>query len=233
MKGKLRFKLIQIYTSVVNSISFLPTLICLFYFFLVITFLIMHSLGMDYKLKESIPFFEIQGAETARAVITSMLTGLISLSVFSFSTVMVVINQASSNYSPKVIEGLINNRSNQYILGVYIGSILYLLIVLLQVADYDEYNIPHLAILFGILTSMYCLVLFVQFIHSISTSVKISSIIERIYTSTKKQIEDKKNVNNINFIIKMEIGEWFPYSLPKSGYFQRIMLNNLKKITWC
>lgn len=231
MFDKLKNKFYYLYVNTINSIAFIPTLVCIGYILMVILLLTIHSTGAEYKILKFIPFAEIESANTARTVLSSTLTGIISLTVFSFSMVMVVINQASSNYSPKVIGGLINDRSNQYILGIYIGTILYLLITLMQVENYNKFSVPHIAIFVGILTSLYCIILFVKFIHNISTTIQIFKIVDRIYIRTKEKMESENKKHEQTPSTEPQTKHWFTYTLPTSGYFQKIIADKLKSIT--
>ncbi|NIU61616.1 MAG: DUF2254 domain-containing protein, partial [Pseudomonas stutzeri] len=60
----------------------------------------------------------------ARLILGTLVGGIISLMVFSFSMVMVVLNSAASSLSPRVIPALISSRSHQVVLGVYLGTII-------------------------------------------------------------------------------------------------------------
>ena len=51
----------------------------------------------------------MKNAENARLILGSLVGGIISLMVFSFSMVMVVLNSAASSLSPRVIPGLISS----------------------------------------------------------------------------------------------------------------------------
>ncbi|WP_458628715.1 DUF2254 family protein [Winogradskyella sp. PC D3.3] len=48
-----------------------------------------------------------------RSLLTTFISGLISILVISFSLVMILLNQASSNFSPRLLPGLISNRRHQ------------------------------------------------------------------------------------------------------------------------
>src|SRR5690606_10862955 len=124
-------------------------------------------------------------------ILASILTGIISLTVFSFSMMMVVVNQASSNYSPKVVETLMNQSSDKAILGFYLGTIGFTIITLIHV-DTEQLpgNIPQVSLLTNIILSSACILIFVTFIKKISSSVRITNIIESFADQTKKAFKE-------------------------------------------
>ncbi|MBK7570359.1 MAG: DUF2254 domain-containing protein [Bacteroidetes bacterium] len=64
-------------------------------------------------------------ASTARSIISSIAAGIITLTVFSFSMVMIVLNQSASQLSNRILDKLIGSRFQQVVLGVYVGTIVY------------------------------------------------------------------------------------------------------------
>lgn len=141
--------------SVIHGVAFLPLSITLF--LTIVTLVLTLSPGLQ-TLNDVVGthgFFEVKEADTVRAILSSLLTGMISLTVFGFSMMMVVVNQASSNFSPKVVETLSLKRSNQVILGIYLGTIVCTLIVMMQVDTAEAAGgIPQVALLVNMLLAI-------------------------------------------------------------------------------
>ena len=81
-------------------------------------------------IMEIAPALVIDDTDTAKTILSTLIGGLISLTVFSFSMVMVLLNQASSNFSPRVLPGIVSDQKHQIVLGLYIGTILYNIFIL-------------------------------------------------------------------------------------------------------
>src|SRR5690606_15243639 len=136
-------------------------------------------------LKEKLGLLIIDNADTARSLLSTLIGGVISLMVFSFSMVMILLNQASTNYSPRLLPGLISNKRHQFVLGFYIGTILFNILCLINVLPGDNpFQIPAFTILIAIMLGPVCLILFVFFIHSISEAIQINNILQRLYQVT-------------------------------------------------
>jgi uncharacterized membrane protein len=217
--SRLRFA----YNYIVNSIGFYPTLISLFFFVLALAMLFMESMGLSASFKENLPFMIISNGATARLVLSTIAAGVISLTVFSFTMVMLVLNQASSNFTPRVIPGLISYKANQRVLGLYLGVLIYTLVIMVNVrADYYEGGLPGFSIFLAMCFTILCLGFFVYFIHSISQSIQIESILESIFNITRdkllEEIEDDAGSRIPN--VFSENNEWYYLQSPETGYLQ-------------
>ncbi|WP_347158786.1 DUF2254 domain-containing protein [Pontibacter chitinilyticus] len=178
-----------IYQYIVSSIGFYTTLIALCFFGLAFFMLYLERHGLSKRLLDNMPFFIITNGSSARLILSSITTGIISLAVFSFTMVMLVLNQASANFSPRVIPGLISNKSNQGVLGLYLGTLVYTLVVMVNIrSDYYSKSLPGFSIFLAMCFTIICLAFFVYFIHSISQTIQIESILEGIYETTHKKL---------------------------------------------
>ncbi|KZS38873.1 hypothetical protein AWE51_14935 [Aquimarina aggregata] len=187
-------------SRIVNSIAFYPILISVGFFFLAIILLFLENLEIINTFKKQVPFLLVQGNETARTILSTLFGGILSLTVFSFTMVMVVLNQASSNFSPRLLPGLISNKKHQIILGFYIGTILYTIIILMSLGAYgSSKNAVGFSVMIAAVLGAFCIGLFVYFIHSISQSIQIHNIIDKIYVSgyklLKKEEQEQEDIN--------------------------------------
>ncbi len=189
MVSTFRSRLRERSRKVVNSIAFYPAAIGIA--FLLLSFV---SIRFDFSaagksIKSSLHWLSLRDASTARSIISSVVSGIISLTVFSFSMVMIVLNQAASQMTNRVLDKLIGNRFQQVVLGIYIGTIVYALALLSTIRDVDSgIYIPALSTYLLIVLTVFDIFLFIYFLHYITQSVKYEVIIQRIYTATKTSL---------------------------------------------
>ncbi len=179
------------YYKLLNSIAFYPAFIGLS--FLLISYL---TISFDYSeagkaIKASLPpYTALKDASTARSIISAITSGIISLTVFSFSMVMIILSQAASNMSNRVLNRLIGNRFQQIVLGIYIGTIVYSLFLLSTIRDIDSgIYIPALSTYLLILLTILDIFLFIYFLHYVTQSIKYEVIIQRVYNETRRKLE--------------------------------------------
>lgn len=158
--------------------------------------------------------------------------GVISLTVFSFTMVMIVFNQAATNYSPRIIPGLISRKFHQVVLGFYVGTLIYCFIIMINIdSKHFIISVPGFAIFIGECFGIICLILFVYFIHSISNSIQIGNILEEIYHQTieglRREQDENKYEGDPDFA---NDSNWRALNSPQSGYLQRIEQNKILEI---
>ncbi|WP_445737913.1 DUF2254 domain-containing protein [Mariniflexile sp.] len=230
MKDKLLFFFRKMY-RLKDKIAFYPSLLAVLGFVFTYVMVYLEERGISKYLLESFPALVINNTETARSLLTTFIGGLISIMVFSFSMVMILLNQASSNFSPRLLPGLISNRRHQMILGFYIATILYCTFILVYIEpDGDKYQLPGFAVLFAIFFMVNCLAAFIYFIHSISQEIQINNIMDKIFNISKQRmlyLIDNEKYNKDDF---PETDIWKKHTSKQSGYLQNVSLENIAKI---
>lgn len=191
----------------------------------------LEELGISRYLVDHSPILVVNNGETALTILSALITGLISMMVFSFSMVMLLLSQASNNYSPRLLPGLISDKVHQIILGIYLATILYLIFILFSIQPTgDKYQIPGFSVLLGILGTVICIYSFIYFIHNISQSIQINNIMDRINNLAKSRLNKIIENDSKGFNEFPSSEDWFEYYSEKSGYFQNISLSNLLDI---
>ena len=168
---------IAFFNAIKSKIAFYPALLALVGIGLALLMMSIEQSDVSSIMKEFVPQLIIENGDTALTILSVCIGGLISMMVFSFSMVMLLLSQASSNFSPRLLPGLISDKTHQIILGLYLATILYNIFVLFSVEpDENSYSLPGLAILIGITFTLICLCAFIYFIHNISQSIQINNI---------------------------------------------------------
>lgn len=179
---------LRYFKNITKSIAFLPSVISMLFIVGGITFLSIEESEYFPQLKSRIDFAIVKSADTARNLLGILIGGVISLMVFSFSMVMVVLSQALSSLSPRVIPGLISDKRHQTVLGFYLGTLLYLFLVMINLKPGDAIVNIQLNVLLAIVSGIMCLILFTYFIHTISQGIQVEVILEDIFRKTKHQL---------------------------------------------
>lgn len=226
-------KLKLLYSKVTGNIAFLPSLIAIIGLFFALLMLYAEENGVSGYLIKNTPWLVINDADTARTLLSTFIGGIISLMVFSFSMVMLLLNQASSNYSPRILPGLISNKKHQYVLGFYIAVIIYCVIILLSIEPTDsKYQLPGFAVLIGIVLGINVLAAFIYFIHSISQAIQINNIIDKIFDVASKRLQkliDKEKEPKGEAVFK-QTEDWYNYKSDTSGHLNDIAFDSLLQL---
>jgi len=211
------------YFEILQSIAFYPVLISAAFFVVAITGLQAEHWETIVSIKKNIPYLFIQDYETARSILSTLIGGILSLTVFSFSMVMVVLSQASANFSPRLLPSLISNKKNQIILGIYVGTLLYCIVILIALGAYGiDSNSLGLSTMFAAILGVVCVAFFVYFIHSISRAIQIHNIIHRIFKRCKIYLDNELgNPSNLEVgLSHIELKDWTALRSKDTGYFR-------------
>ena len=179
-------------------------------------------------IMEVAPALVIDDTDTAKTILSTLIGGLISLTVFSFSMVMVLLNQASSNFSPRVLPGIVSDQKHQIVLGLYIGTILYNIFIFISIEPTkDNYQTPGFSVLLGIILVVVCLAAFIYFIHHISQAIQVGNILTAIHSRTKSEIRSiVKDQEKISLEFPNQ-EHWEAYEITETGYFHGIIEDDL------
>lgn len=222
------FRTISFFNVIESKIAFYPTVLALFGVLFAFFMMYMENLGISKYLLEKAPILVVENGNTALTILSALISGLISVIVFSFSMVMLLLSQASSNYSPRLLPGLISDKKHQIILGTYLSTILYNIFILFSIQPTgDKYQLPGFAVLIGIIGTVICIYAFIFFIHNISQSIQISNILERIYKQSKERLEQLIEKEKEHLKPFPNSDGWFEYYSKHSGYLQNISHTNL------
>ncbi len=213
---------------ITSSIAFYPTLYAITAVFLGLLMKVAESNGISTFLQKNAATMVVNDVDTARNILTTLIAGGISMLVFSFSMVMLLLSQAASNYSPRVLPSLISNRKHQTILGIFLGSILYNVFTIIGIdpTGKEAYQLPGFSLLLGIASSIIALAAFVYFIHSISTSIQINNILRDIFNVSHERLSHliENTDENDEF---PDTADWHVYHTVKSGTIQNISISGL------
>ncbi|MFO8148143.1 MAG: DUF2254 domain-containing protein [Gillisia sp.] len=186
-------------------------------------------------------FFLVNSSDSARSILSTISGAMIGVAGTVFSVTLVALTLASSQFGPRLIKNFMYVRLNQIVLGSYISTYLYCLLVLNAIKDSDGYSfIPSVSILVAILAAIANIILLIIFIHQIAVSIQADRIISDISELISKQIETlfpekigKELKDEEDFDASAAISAYqnsISIKSPKSGYLQYIDSETLKEI---
>ena len=144
--------------------------------------------------------------------------------VFSFSMVMVLLSNATSNLSPRLLPSLIGSRNHQIVLGMYLGTIMFNIIVAMGFDLSDESSeFSSVAVAIAVILGIVCLAMFVTFIHNVSRSIQVGVVLKDEHTRTLRAIEGISERNDkSNSLCPPSYDDLAVYSCSQTGFFQGI-----------
>jgi uncharacterized membrane protein len=129
------------------------------------------------------------GASTLLQVIAGSLITVISV---VFSITLIAIQQASAQYSPRLLRNFTSDRANQMVLGTYVATFIYALLILRKVRESTEDAdafIPALSLFLAIVLAVISLAMLIFFIHHITESLQLPYLLQQIRRELDAEID--------------------------------------------
>lgn len=182
-------KLLFFWKELLATFWFLPVLIICLSVLLSICLVYLDSI-VTISNEGWVRFFLVQSSDSARSILTTISSAMIGVAGTVFSVTLVALTLASSQLGPRLISNFMYVRLNQVVLGSYISTYLYCLIVLNSVTDSNDYIfIPSISILAAILAAIVNIILLIIFIHQIAISIQADKVISDISEFISRQVE--------------------------------------------
>lgn len=135
----------------------------------------------------------LAGAEGVRGVLSAIATSLITVTGVVFSVTIVALQLASSQFTPRVLRNFTTDRANQLVLGVFIGTFTYALLVLrvvrMPVGDDIDAFVPALSTIVAVLLALLSIGFLIFFIDHLARSIQVEVILERVANHTESVAE--------------------------------------------
>ncbi|MDP2867398.1 DUF2254 domain-containing protein [Methyloversatilis sp.] len=140
------------------------------------------------------------GAEGASLMLGTVAGSMIAIAGTVFSMTLVAMSLASSQLGPRLLRNFMRDTSNQVVLGTFVATFVYCLLVLRTIRRADEVAfVPQLSVSIGVLLALVSIGVLIYFIHHVSVSIQADVVVARV----SRELDDG-------------IGRMFPGHLGKS-----------------
>ena len=188
----MRARLLNVLSELRASYWFIPTLMLLGTFGLSsLTLYLDRSVNFaDLKL----PLLYLTQADGGKTLLGTVAGSMLSVASLTFSIVMVVLTMASSQFGPRLIENFMRDRANQFVLGSFLATFLYCLLVLREVRGGGDVDIgvfvPQLSISVSLVLAVFNLGAFIYFIHNTTESIQVANVLGKVSDALTRKIVD-------------------------------------------
>ncbi len=143
------------------------------------------SFGSLRKILDSAP----AGAQQVLATSAGALATILGV---AFSLTLVTLQLATAQYTPRLVGRLLEDRVTKVVLGSYLGTVAYLLLVLRSVHRVGESQapfVPRLSLLLALFLILGCLGLLAFFVHHLGESIQAANVGARVTEKTIRVLE--------------------------------------------
>jgi uncharacterized membrane protein len=129
-------------------------------------------------------------ASSARDLLGAMLSGTITMTSLVVSLTFVTLTLAANQLGPRLIQNFIGDKQIQAVIGLFLATILYILVVLRSLGDtLGDGGVPHLAVTAASILTILSLFALLFYVHKIARSIIADTVVERVWQQLRDSID--------------------------------------------
>jgi len=177
----LKSKLVDWLIRVRASYWFVPSVMVLISLIGALAMVRLDTYGNQWLFHQKWPY--VNQPAGARTLLSALAGSMITVASVTFSMTLLAVSHASAQVGPRLLDGFMRDRANQYTLGTFIATFLYCLMVLGNVHEGVEGQsdipmfVPHMAIIVAMVLAVLSVLVLIYFIHHVPQSISVTNII--------------------------------------------------------
>jgi uncharacterized membrane protein len=142
-------------------------------------------------LSEDVGWIFSGGAEGARAVLQVIAGSVMTTAGIIFSVTIAALSLAASQLGPRLLQNFMRDTGNQVVLGTFLGTFVFCLLVLRTVRGGDPGGfVPALSVTAGLALALACLGVLIYFIHHVSVSIQAPTVVAGVGQKLARLVEE-------------------------------------------
>ena len=139
---------------------------------------------------ESLQFLYKTSPESARALLTTIASSMITVTSIAFSITVVALTLASSQFGPRLIRNFMMDKGTQAVLGVFVSTYLYCLLVIQATKSLTEHAfVPGMSVYVAVILAFLSVAVLIFFIHHVARSIQADYVIDSVYCELRISID--------------------------------------------
>ncbi|TVQ16826.1 MAG: DUF2254 domain-containing protein, partial [Leptolyngbya sp. DLM2.Bin15] len=152
------------------------------------------TIGIDHRLGADIisnmNWLYSLGPSGSRAVLSAIAGSMMSVATTAFSITIVALQLASSQFGPRLLRNFMQDTGNQVVLGTFISTFVYCLMVLRTVNESEGQEfVPHVAVTCAIGLAIASIGVLIYFLHHAASSIQVDNIIQAVGKDLEQTIQ--------------------------------------------
>ncbi len=183
----MQINIYKMYRNVTTSLWLIPVLCVMVGIVISFTTIAIDRAG-DYKV---VPPNLVGGPEAALEILTTVATSMVNLTVLVLTIVLVVVQLAAGQFSPRIVQPLLRDRPSQFAIGLFVATFVHTLLTIreVEVGDPGEPGqVPGVAIVTTFVLSLVSIAVLVVYIHHIGQALRVSALVEIAGDNTRKLV---------------------------------------------
>jgi uncharacterized membrane protein len=125
------------------------------------------------------------------AILTTVAASMVHLTVLVLTIVLVVVQLAMGQFSPRIVQRLLRDRPSQFAIGLFVATFVHTLLAIREIepAGPDgQGQVPGAAIVVTFVLALVSIAVLVMYIHHIGQALRVSALVEIAGDETRKLV---------------------------------------------
>lgn len=130
--------------------------------------------------------------DSARELLSTIASAMMTFTGLVFSITILVLQLASSQFSPRVLHAFLSDRSTRLAMACFVGTFVYALALLPEVRGADATGgerVPAFSVFFAFFLVLVSVGVFVRYIHRMAHSIRAVDVLRRVADEATRCIE--------------------------------------------
>src|SRR5512132_2573113 len=131
------------------------------------------------------------GPDAALQILSTVAGSMVSLTALVLTVVLVVIQLAMGQFSPRIVAAILQDKPSQFAIGTFVGTFAHAMLALSQVnTDADDEFVPGVAIIVAFLLIIVSIMVLVLYVNHIGRKLRAASLIEAVSDQIRKKLDE-------------------------------------------
>lgn len=184
----MRMTFYKIYTNIRTSLWLVPV-VCVVLGALCSFVTIALDRAYDYDL---VPPSLVGGPDAALGILTTVAAAMVSLTALVLTIVLVVVQLAMGQFSPRIVQRLLRDRPSQFAVGLFVATFVQALLAIREVhfaSASQPARVPGVAVVATLLLVMACIAVLVMYVHHVGQALRVSALVELAGKDTRRLLD--------------------------------------------
>jgi uncharacterized membrane protein len=130
------------------------------------------------------------GPDAALMILGSVATSMVTLIGLVLTIVLVVVQLAMGQFSPRIVRAILRDRPSQLAIGIFVATFAHSMLAMRRVASTEPGDpVPGLAIVVAFVLVVLSIMVLIGYVHHIGQSLRVAALIESVGQETRELMD--------------------------------------------
>jgi len=130
------------------------------------------------------------GPDAALVILGTIAASMITLTGIVLTIVLVVVQLAMGQFSPRIVRAILHDRPSQFAIGIFVATFAHAMLAMREVASTEEgAPVPGLAIIVAFGLVVVSIIVLILYINHIGQSLRVAALIETVGDETREVLD--------------------------------------------